>query len=798
MNVDPRTKASRWRWAFGCLLLLGVSFLSVVPAEAQSTSQSAIEWECVPIIQGFSLAYSSDSKTIIVGGVGGVQLVDTATRAQRSLPTTPGSDFNALALSSDGKSLALGGNDLEVWNLGSGKQIGTLAFPGVNVVAIAYSPDGKRLAASGFGLTFNGPYQPPTYSSVVQIYDANSLELVGNTLYPTGSDSNCVVFSKDSQYLIEAGSASTKPVGLGYVNVWNASTGLMVSTLATQATASVKSVALSSDGTQLAVAGSNTTGAVLEVWDWQQGTLTRSIPVPVSIQLNSVSWSIDQKQLAISGNQPIGNGVFDTVAVVQTWTASTGTLAHNFDVSASLNSQFVTFSPDGKTMANCQGSSSSSDATSPGGFLKFWRTSSGALEASVDTIGSYGASTVVFSSDGSVVAQPRTSPAGNTIRILNASSGELIWSLPSEVTTGFGPIAYSETGGYLADAGILTTQSGSVHKSSGLIEIRKGITSLSRFSLKSSANVSIASIGFSNDGTELAVGGKDAGGGVVELWSVARRKLIANYKTLATGTVNCVAVSPNGQVIADGGQDSNSSGILEIWDASTGKALASPATACAWTVQFLSFSPDGKTLAVAGYPTSGSGYVIEFWNTKDWTLVTSYSSTGVINAMAFTPDSKTLLFNPGFALQALSVEYGVVFAQYAEAGFGTVAVSPLNDRIVTTSFNGEILAMADSINSVVWATGVTVSPGSFEGGSSATGTVTLSAPAPAGGLTLQLYVNVSGATVTYPSALVIPAGKTSATFTISSSSVTASATALVSVQGSGNFVTAQCSFTINP
>ena len=59
---------------------------------------------------------------------------------------------------------------------------------------------------------------------------------------------------------------------------------------------------------------------------------------------------------------------------------------------------------------------------------------------------------------------------------------------------------------------------------------------------------------------------------------------------------------------------------------------------------------------------------------------------------------------------------------------------------------------------------LTISPTSVLGGSSATGTITLSAPAPAGGIVVQLRSNSNRAQV--PSTVTIPAGATSANFTI--------------------------------
>src|SRR3989454_1099942 len=87
-----------------------------------------------------------------------------------------------------------------------------------------------------------------------------------------------------------------------------------------------------------------------------------------------------------------------------------------------------------------------------------------------------------------------------------------------------------------------------------------------------------------------------------------------------------------------------------------------------------------------------------------------------------------------------------------------------------------------------------VSPPSVIGGNSATGTVTLSGPAPAGGAQVTLSSNSSAATV--PASVTVPAGATSATFTLTTSAVTASTSATISAVYSG--VTRTATLTVNP
>ncbi|MGB4786238.1 MAG: hypothetical protein WAQ77_16110, partial [Candidatus Acidiferrum sp.] len=89
---------------------------------------------------------------------------------------------------------------------------------------------------------------------------------------------------------------------------------------------------------------------------------------------------------------------------------------------------------------------------------------------------------------------------------------------------------------------------------------------------------------------------------------------------------------------------------------------------------------------------------------------------------------------------------------------------------------------------------VTLNPTSVTGGSSSTGTVTLSGPAPGSGALVSLSSSASVATL--PASVTVPAGATSAKFTVSTSAVTTSTPVTISASYAGATKTA--SFTVNP
>jgi len=89
---------------------------------------------------------------------------------------------------------------------------------------------------------------------------------------------------------------------------------------------------------------------------------------------------------------------------------------------------------------------------------------------------------------------------------------------------------------------------------------------------------------------------------------------------------------------------------------------------------------------------------------------------------------------------------------------------------------------------------VTLSPSSVNGGSSTTGTVTLSGAAPSGGATVNLSSN--SASVTVPSSVAVTGGATSATFPVNTSAVSASTAVTISASYGGASMTA--SLTVKP
>ncbi|HZH98807.1 MAG TPA: hypothetical protein VEX38_07530, partial [Fimbriimonadaceae bacterium] len=125
---------------------------------------------------------------------------------------------------------------------------------------------------------------------------------------------------------------------------------------------------------------------------------------------------------------------------------------------------------------------------------------------------------------------------------------------------------------------------------------------------------------------------------------------------------------------------------------------------------------------------------------------------------------------------------------------GTRPVSATTGRYVTITYGGVNKSALVTIEPGSSLSNLTVNPSSVRGGQNTTGTVHLAGPAPAGGTTVTLSSNSSAIVV--PPSVTIPAGVTSASFTIQTKPVGSTATRTVSAARDG--VTRTATVTLTP
>jgi hypothetical protein len=158
-------------------------------------------------------------------------------------------------------------------------------------------------------------------------------------------------------------------------------------------------------------------------------------------------------------------------------------------------------------------------------------------------------------------------------------------------------------------------------------------------------------------------------------------------------------------------------------------------------------------------------------------------STPAPTTVATMPSSVTV---PGGVTSAsFTILTRAVSSQFNMNIFADLAGSPGQQALLIITAGGSASPALSAVS---------LSPSTVVGGSSSTGTVTLSAPAPSGGAAVALSDNSSATAL--PGSVTVPAGATGASFTVTTASVTASTNSTISASFGG--ATRTAALTVNP
>jgi hypothetical protein len=273
--------------------------------------------------------------------------------------------------------------------------------------------------------------------------------------------------------------------------------------------------------------------------------------------------------------------------------------------------------------------------------------------------------------------------------------------------------------------------------------------------------------GNSSTGTVTLSGAAPAGGATVALSStntaaatVPSTVMIAAGATSATFTVSTSAVASSTTVAISGtyGGATRSASLT-----------VTPASPPPPTLSSLSLNPTSVT---GGNSSTGTVTLSGAAPAGGATVALSSSNT----AAARTPSSVTV------AAGATSATFTV----------STSAVASSTTVTISGTYSGATRSASLTVTPAPppppTVSSLTLNPANVFGGQSSTGTVILTGPAPAGGA--QVLLSSSNSAASVPSSVIVPAGATSATFTVNTTFVLISTSATISATYNGTTRTA--------
>ncbi|MEL7333659.1 MAG: NB-ARC domain-containing protein, partial [Cyanobacteria bacterium J06560_2] len=463
--------------------------------------------------------YDFSNLTIWQAYLQGLNLYDvnfTASDLSRSVFNQPFGSIRTMAFSPDGKVLATGDTNSEIWlwetslpaTSGDIKShISTFQGHQNWVCSVAFSPDGTQLVSGGA-------------DRMIKVWDVATGECL-QTLEGHSNWVMSVAFSPNGEQLISGSADRT-------IKLWDVATGSCLQTLEGHRHG-VWSVAFSPDGKNFVSGSADRT---IKRWDVATGECLQTV-VGHEHGVWTVAFSPDGRSLA--------SGSADQT--VRVWDVETGECQQTLTGHSNWV-WMVAFSPDGRSLA-----SGSADQT-----VRVWNIADNAQQCLRVLSGhSNWVWSVAFSPDGNYLT---SGSEDRTMRLWELGRGQCLKTLQGS-SNWVWSVAFSPDGKTLA--------SGQGDRLVHLWDMPSG----EPLETLAGAQNAIWSVTYSPDGSLLASGNED---GKVHLWQLSSNQTQTKKRTHRSlsghsKSIWSVAFNPTGETIASASADQS----IKLWDAHSGK-----------------------------------------------------------------------------------------------------------------------------------------------------------------------------------------------------------------------------------
>jgi WD40 repeat protein/beta-lactamase regulating signal transducer with metallopeptidase domain len=459
-----------------------------------------------------SVAASPDGRFLASAGADGAVRIFQA-ESRRLIHEFPASGASApvrlLKFSRDGRILAAAADEVVLWEVATGRELGRLRGHGSGVSSVAFSPDRRTIATAGL-------------DGVVKLWNAETLALGHDLKYDACLSAE---FSPDGRLLVTSHED-------GNVVLWDAHDGRQLGVLKGHRGA-VSHATFAPGGRTLATAGED--GSVKL---WNLAALRHASRATLKGDIAdawAVAYSPDGSTLAVA----------DSSGTITLWNTSTKRVKATLEGHDRIVVKLA-FSPDGKTLASgsCEGT------------VKIWDVPTGAERYALSSLN--GLTDLAFSPDGATLA---TAGEGKFVTLWDVKQGEEIARL-SDHQKKVQCIAFSPDGSKLVAGG---GELRNAPDAPGELTVWD-VASRSVVARFDGHARTVLALAFSPDGRSLAAAGFDQ---PVRVWDITTGRSKLTLGGL-TAYVQSLAFSRDGRMLAWSGRGD---GLVSLHEASTGAEI---------------------------------------------------------------------------------------------------------------------------------------------------------------------------------------------------------------------------------